>query len=126
MILKKLSPTEKVILLLVINTVLFGGIFALRLLGLATNTFLIILTTVTFLEVTFLAISMQISVGSNIQSLKEVQESIKNIKENEEKNQTSLIYIGHQMKVIHHDLNFLRKNTIFKPSVQNHVPKAHA
>lgn len=126
MVLRKLIPSGKFFLFLLINLVFFGGIFVLKLFGLTTNALLPVLTIAAFLEIFYLTISIQTTAGKNAQSVEEVKEHIKNIRENEEKTQTALIYIGHQMKVMQHELNILRKNSLLKPSINGYRTRVHA
>lgn len=124
MIIRKLSSSEKFFFSLIINAVIFGGVFGLRLLGLSISTVLLILATVISLEVVYLTIFMRISVNKNARGLDKVEKYIDELRENAEKNHTALIYISNQMKIIHHELDLLKKNSIFKPNGNNH-PKLH-
>lgn len=122
MITKKLAHTERIFLSLLTATVLFGGIFALKTFGLATDSILLILTAIVSLEIIYLAISIQ-SLNRNTQSLEEVKQHLKDIKEDEEKTHTSLIYMGHQIKFLQHEIDSLRKGHLIKTN--GHHPKVH-
>lgn len=126
MTVRKLSSSEKVFFSVIINAVLVGAIFGLKLLGLSTNSIFLIIATIVSLEIVYLAIFIQISVNKNAQGLDKVEKYIDNIRENEEKTQTSLLYIGHQMKLIQHELDILRKSHIFKTSGNGHSAKLQA
>lgn len=114
MIIRKLDPTEKFLFFLVINTIFFGGIFALRIFGLATEAILLILAAVTSLEVIYVAFSVQTAVTKNTQSLKETEEYMKKIREDEDKAHNAIIYMAHQMRGMQHELDILRKNPLLK------------
>lgn len=125
MTVRKLTSSEKFVLSLIIHTILFGGIFTLGLFGLTTNTILLILITVVSLELIYLEIFTKMSVNRNTHSLEEMGQCIENIEKDEEKAHTALIYIGHQMRAIQHELDTLRKNGIYKPTRNNPHPKIH-
>ena len=126
MTVRKLTPSEKFFFFLIINTIFFGGVFALRILGLATEAILLILAAATSLEVIYVALSVQTAVTKNTQSMQEIEDCMKRVTEDEEKNQNALIYIGHQMKTIQHELDNLRKNPILRTNGNGHHPKANA
>lgn len=126
MILKKLAPPPKIFLSLLINAVLFGGIFALGFFGLPTGAILFILAAAVSLEVIYIAISIQASINKQAQSFADMEKHIEKIKENEEKAHTILIYMGHQMRATQHELDILRKSGVLKQNGNGHHPKAHA
>lgn len=126
MTVRKLTSLQKIFLSLIINALLFGGIFALRLFGLTTDSILLVLAAVVSLEIIYLTIFVQMSANKNTTSLEKAQEHIEEIKENEEKTQTALIYIGHQMKAMQHELDYLRKSSILKSNGNGHHPKINA
>jgi len=66
---------------LVIHTILFIGIFALRLFKLSTEEILLILTTAVSLEAIYLAIFIQMTVNRTTVSLAGVEEDIDDIQE---------------------------------------------
>lgn len=66
---------------ILIHTVLFIGIFGLRIFGIATSDILLILTTAVSLEAIYLAIFIQMTVNKNTQSLEEVEEDIDEMQE---------------------------------------------
>lgn len=108
---------------LIIHSLLFAGIFSLRLFGLTTDYILLILTTLVSLEAIYLSIFIQISVNRNTESLEEVEEDIEDIQEDvteEEEAHRVLIHIGQQMKTIQQDLDTLRKSGVLKPSGNGH------
>lgn len=124
MITRKLARTERIFLSLITATVLFGGIFALKTFGIATDSILLILTAIVSLEIIYLAISIQ-TLNRNTQSLEEAKKHLEEIKEDGEKTRTSLIYIGHQMKFIQHELDSLKKGHAIKTNGNGHHPKVH-
>lgn len=64
-----------------VHTLLFIGIFALRIFGFTTDEILLILTTIVSLEAIYLAIFIQMTVNRSAQSLAEVEENIDEIQE---------------------------------------------
>lgn len=128
-----LAPLEKVSfkltemvgtpLSLIVHTLLFAGIFALRYLGVTTDYILLILTTAVSLEAIYLSIFIQMTVNRNTESLEEVEEDIEDIQEEafeEEEAHRVLVHIGQQMKTIQHDLDVLKKSGILKTSGNGH------
>ncbi len=69
---------------IIVHSVLFIAIFALRLYGVTTEEVLLILTTAVSLEAIYLAIFIQMTVNRNTQSLEEVEENIDEIQEDVE------------------------------------------
>ena len=69
---------------IVVHTIFFVGIFGLRYLGFATETILLILTTLVSLEAIYLAIFIQMTVNRHSKSLAEVEEDIDEIAEDVE------------------------------------------
>ncbi len=126
MTLRKLTSTEKIFLSLVINILAFGGIFALKLLGLTTNTVLLMLAMAISVEVIYLAFFIQMSVNKNSQSLTEMEKHLEGIRLDEEKTYTALIYTGHQVKNMQHELNAYRKGHALKSNGNGHLPKMHS
>lgn len=124
MVIKKLSPSEKFFLFIVINTIFLGGVFALKLFGLAKDMILPVVATVASLEMIYIAISIQSTVNRNTQSLKETEEYMKMIREDEEKSRNALIYMGHQMRSLQHELDMLKKGVVIKQNGNLHT-KAH-
>lgn len=66
---------------ILVHTILFIGIFALRIFGFTTDEILLILTTIVSLEAIYLAIFIQMTVNRSAQSLAEVEENIDEIQE---------------------------------------------
>lgn len=119
---KELFSSKKIFLPLIINLLLFGGIFVLGLLGLTTGLIQFILVMAVFLEVLYLTTLIQISVNKNTKGLDEVKKHIEELQEGEEKTYNGLIYTGHQIKAMQHELNALKRGSILK-STGNHLPK---
>lgn len=69
---------------IVVHTVFFVGVFALRLLDFELDSILLILTTAVSLEAIYLAIFIQMTVNRNTRSLEEVEEDIEEISEDVE------------------------------------------
>lgn len=115
---------------LIIHTLFFVGIFALRYFGVTTDYILLVLTTAVSLEAIYLSIFIQMTVNRATESLEEVEEDIEGIQEDateEEEAHKVLIHIGQQMKSIQQDFDVLRKSGILKPSGNGHgSTRAHA
>ena len=102
---------------LLLHTALFGGIFALRYFGIATEHLLFILATAICLEAIYLVILIQTIVNKNTKSLAVVQEKIEEIQQDENdahKLMINILHAAHQMKTIQHELDVLKKNSAFK------------
>jgi len=76
---EKLTSSIGSIPSLIMHTIFFIGIFALRLLHVATADILLILTTIVSLEAIYLSILIQITVNKQGQELEEVSEDIEEI-----------------------------------------------
>ena len=104
---------------LLLHTAIFGGIFTLRYLGLATNYTLLILTAAVCLEVIYLSFLVQSIVNKNSKSLARVQEKVEEIQEEEKeahKLMINILHTAHQMKNIQHELDVLKKSGVLKAS----------
>lgn len=120
----RITPFRKIALFMILQTILFGGLFSLRLFGLSYERIAILLTiTVSFEAIFFIFI--QTSANKNVESLKEIEKAIERILDDGAKTHTALIHLGHQMKNIQHDLDILRKNGILKSNGSSH-PKVHS
>lgn len=114
---------------LIIHTMLFIGIFALRAFGVTTDYILLVLTTAVSLEAIYLSIFIQMSVNRATESLEEVEEDIEGIQEDaleEEEAHKVILHIGAQMKSIQHDLDVLRKSGLLKQPGNGHHKKIRA
>lgn len=69
---------------IILHSVLFIGIFSLRLFNFTTDNILLILTTAVSLEAIYLSIFIQMTVNRNTKSLEEVEEDIDEIQEDVE------------------------------------------
>lgn len=108
---------------LIIHSIFFMGIFALRYFGVTTDYILLLLTTAVSLEAIYLSIFIQMTVNRNTESLEEVEEDLEDIQEDaseEEEAHRVLIHIGQQMRTIQHDLDALRKSGILRSSGNGH------
>ena len=130
---RKLNPLEKISFKftdwvgtpasLIIHSLFFIGIFAMRYFGFTTDYILLVLTTAVSLEAIYLSIFIQMSVNRATESLEEVEEDIEDIQEEtgeEEEAHKVLIHIGVQMKSIQQDLDALRKSGVLKPNGNGH------
>lgn len=113
---------------LIIHTLLFVGVFALRYFGVTADYILLVLTTLVSLEAIYLSIFIQMTVNRNTESLEEVEEDIEDIQEDvteEEEAHRVLIHIGQQMRTIQHDLDVLRKSGLLKSFGNGHSRGVH-
>lgn len=69
---------------IILHTLLFVGIFALRLFGIGLDSILLILTTAVSLEAIYLSIFIQMSVNKTAESLEAVEDDIEDIQEDVE------------------------------------------
>lgn len=122
---KRLRLLQKFSIPLVFNAALFLAIFSLKLLGLTTDLITIALTMAVALEIIYLAVFIQLSINKNTQNLLEIQKQITNMKEDEERAQSVLIYSRHQMKALQQELDILRKGSYLK-NANAHSVKARA
>ena len=110
---RKLTPLEKISfkltdwvgtpVSLIVHTLFFAGIFALRKFGITTDYLLLILTTAVSLEAIYLSIFIQMTVNRNTESLEEVEEDIEGIQEDVDEDEEAhkvLRHICHQIKSI--------------------------
>lgn len=107
---------------LILHTLFFAGIFALRKFGITTDYLLLILTTAVSLEAIYLSIFIQMTVNRNTESLEEVEEDIEDIQEDvdeDEQNHRVLIHIVQQMKNIQQELDTLKKSGALRSSNGN-------
>lgn len=104
---------------LIVHTLFFAGIFALRKFGITTDYLLLILTTAVSLEAIYLSIFIQMTVNRNTESLEEVEEDIEDIQEDVDEDEEAhkvLIHIVQQMKSIQQELDHLKKSGALKSS----------
>lgn len=112
----------------IFHTLIFIGIPALAVFGFDLRSTLLVFTTWLSIEAIYLAIFIQMSVNRNTESLEEVEEDIEDIQEEadeEEEAHKVIVHIGQQMKLIQHDLDYLRRSGILKTNVNGH-PKIHS
>lgn len=97
---------------LLLHTFVFGGIFVLRYLGIATDSLLLILTTVVCLEAIYLVILIQVIINKNTQNLAGVAQKVEEIQEEEKeahKIMINILHTAHQVKTIQQELDALKK-----------------
>ena len=102
---------------LLFHTALFGGIFTLRFLGIASDYTLLMIIAALCLEAIYLVILIQNIVNKNTKSLALVQEKIEEIQQDENdahKLMINILHTTHQMKTIQHELDVLKKSGAFK------------
>src|SRR3989338_7104507 len=81
---------------IIVHTIFFVGIFALRFLGFSSSDVLLILTTLVSLEAIYLSILIQMTVNKHAEELEEVSEDIEEIQENVEEIQEDVEEIQHE------------------------------
>lgn len=107
---------------LVVHTLIFGGFFILRHLGIVSDYVLLTLTIGVCLEAIYLIIFIQMIVRKNTRNLIEVRENVENIQQEEEESQKlmiNILHLAHQMKTLQHDVDCLKKNGIIKRTSGN-------
>ncbi len=82
------------------HSILFVGIFGLRLLGIDTSTILLILTTAVSLEAIYLAIFIQMTINRSVSSLESVREEVEDIQEEVEDLESDVEEISEDIDVI--------------------------
>lgn len=108
---------------LLAHTLVFGGIFTLRYLGIATDYTLLILTAAVCLEAIYLVILIQMMANKSAKNLAGVQEKIEEIQEEEKeahKLMINILHTAHQIKTIQHDMDALKKSGVFKQVGNGH------
>lgn len=95
---------------ILIHTVLFVAIFALRLFGFGFADILLILTTAVSLEAIYLAIFIQMTVNRNTQSLEEVEEDIDEIQKDVDEIQEDVEEIEKDVDEIEKDVDEIQKD----------------
>lgn len=108
---------------LFVHTLLFGGFFILRYLGLVSNGVLLVLVVAVCLEAIYLLIFVHTIVKKNTKSLMDIQTFVTEIRQEEEEAHrlmVNILHLAHQMKTIQHDLSILKKNGVFKANGNGH------
>jgi low affinity Fe/Cu permease len=88
-----------------VHTLLFIGIFVLRVFGFSTENILLILTTVVSLEAIYLSIFIQMSINENTRSLKAVEEDVDEIAEDVDELQKDIEGIEDDVEDISEDID---------------------
>ena len=99
------SPTS-----IIIHTILFIGIFVLKLFNFSTEDVLLILTTLVSLEAIYLSIFIQMTVNQHSEDLEEVSEDIEDIQENVEEIQEDVEEISEDVGEISEDVEEIQKD----------------
>lgn len=101
-----IQATEQVgsVTSLIIHTVLFMGIFSLRIVDFSVEEILLILTTIVSLEAIYLAIFIQMTVNRQAAGLAEVQEDIEDIQEDVEEISEDIEGIQGEVKDLSEDV----------------------
>lgn len=88
-----------------VHTLLFLGIFILKIFGLSTENILLILTTIVSLEAIYLSIFIQMSINENTRSLKAVEEDVDEIAEDVDELQKDVEGIEDDVEDISEDID---------------------
>lgn len=108
---------------LLLHTIVFGGFFILRYLGIVPNSILIVLTAAVSLEAIYLIIFTQMALKNNTSSLTQLQGNIEEIRQEENevhKLMVNILHLAHQMKTLQEDFATLKKNGVLKASGNGH------
>ena len=109
---------------ILVHTVFFIVIFALRFWGVSSSDILLILTTIVSLEAIYLSIFIQMSVNSQNRKLKEVSEDIEEIQEDVEDIQEDVEEIQEGVEEIQEDVAEVDENGVEIPHTSNqNIPK---
>lgn len=106
---------------IVLHTLFFVGIFALRLIGVDSSDILLILTTAVSLEAIYLAIFIQITVNKNYEELEDLEEDLDELQEDwdeyyeederdEEQDRKRLEQIEKSLETLLQQINDLKKS----------------
>jgi len=101
---EKLTASVGSVRSLIIHTIFFIGVFALRFLGVATSDILLILTTIVSLEAIYLSILIQITVNKQAEELEEVSEDIEEIQQDVDEIQKDVDEIQEDVEGIQEDV----------------------
>jgi septal ring factor EnvC (AmiA/AmiB activator) len=93
-----------------IHTIMFIGIFALRFFHVATDTIMLLLTTLVSLEAIYLSIFIQMTVNRNTQSLEEVEEDIDEIQEDIDAVEKDIDEIQEDVEGIEKDIDDIQED----------------
>ena len=99
------SPTS-----IIIHTILFIGIFVLKLFNFSTEDVLLILTTLVSLEAIYLSIFIQMTVNQHSEDLEEVSEDIEDIQENVEEIQEDVEEISEDVEEISENVEEIQED----------------
>lgn len=95
---------------ILVHTMLFVGVFALREFGVGMDEILLILTTAVSLEAIYLAIFIQMTVNRNTQSLAGVEEDIEDISEDVEDISEDVEDLGEDIEELSKDVDELSED----------------
>ena len=97
---------------LVVHTIFFSVVFALRLLGISWDTILLVLTTAVSLEAIYLAIFIQMAVNKTTQSLQDVEEDIEEIQKDVDEIAEDVEDLGEGMEEMQEDIDEITEEDI--------------
>jgi low affinity Fe/Cu permease len=97
---------------IVLHTIFFIGIFALRLFGFSSSDVLLILTTIVSLEAIYLSIFIQMTVNKHAEELEEVSEDIEEIQEDVDEIQKDVDEIQEDVEEIQEDVDEIQEEVV--------------
>ncbi len=107
---KKLTASIGSTKSLVVHSIFFVGIFALRFFGVTTSDILLILTTIVSLEAIYLSIFIQITVNQQGRELEEVSEDIEEIQKDVEEIQEDVEEVSEDIDEIQKDVEEIQED----------------
>lgn len=99
------------------HSVFIAGIFALRYLGVISDTIPLALATAVALEAIYLAIFIHMAVNRNTRNITAAEFDIRTIQDEEKdvhKIMVEILHLAHRMKTLQHDVDLLKKSGILK------------
>jgi methyl-accepting chemotaxis protein len=109
---------------IVVHSLLFAGIFLLRLFGVDIDSILLILTTAVSLEAIYLAIFIQMTVNKNTQSLADVEEDIEDIQEDFEDFSEDFEDLSEEVEDISEDIDKMQVNEAQEEKQEAHTQES--
>lgn len=94
----------------VVHTVFFTGMLMLSLVGVKTDTVLLVLTTIVSLEAIYMSIFIQMTVNKNTYDIEEIQEDVEEIQEDVEEIQEDVEEIQEDVEGIEKDVDEIQED----------------
>jgi len=99
---------------LIIHSLCFVGIFALRFVGVSAGDILLLLTTIVSLEAIYLSIFIQITVNQHTQEIMEVKASVEEVSESVEEVQESVEEVQETVEEVQETVEDEQKENVTK------------